>query len=140
MHMPTLTVLVISTHTPHTGCDFGLARELGINRDISTHTPHTGCDDVLATKTEDVRISTHTPHTGCDAQSKCRPFPDFQFQLTHPTRGATSGLYLVIWSAILFQLTHPTRGATDSIELLDLDLSISTHTPHTGCDYSWLYQ
>ena len=44
VHMPTLTVLVISTHTPHTGCDHMEKHEIGGTRDISTHTPHTGCD------------------------------------------------------------------------------------------------
>ena len=33
-----------------------------------------------------------------------------------------------------FQLTHPTRGATAISAAKDAALAISTHTPHTGCD------
>ena len=34
-----------------------------------------------------------------------------------------------------FQLTHPTRGATPSFGYIGiLWFEISTHTPHTGCD------
>ena len=34
----------------------------------------------------------------------------------------------------LFQLTHPTRGATRKSPPNLTNASISTHTPHTGCD------
>ena len=37
-------------------------------------------------------------------------------------------------SILLFQLTHPTRGATSHSEISIAFLFISTHTPHTGCD------
>ena len=102
----------ISTHTPHTGCDYWAVADLS-DGTISTHTPHTGCDvnygvsvrrhDNFNSHTpHGVRrysmfdstlapyISTHTPHTGCDS-SQLRARPNvIQFQLTHPTRGATA--------------------------------------------------
>ena len=33
---------------------------------ISTHTPHTGCDGFEGAARKTANISTHTPHTGCD--------------------------------------------------------------------------
>ena len=37
----------------------------------------------------DATISTHTPHTGCDNNAEQSKQKAEQFQLTHPTRGAT---------------------------------------------------
>ena len=141
----------ISTHTPHTGCDkYKKIRSL-IDK-ISTHTPHTGCDGQHGTYTERQKISTHTPHTGCDGASfeksmsrvdfnshtphgvrrvvdfLCRLY--FGFQLTHPTRGATT-FREVHTVADKFQLTHPTRGAT-KLFLMSSNLfgNFNSHTPH----------
>ena len=56
-----------------------------------------------------------------------------EFQLTHPMRGATRSRRAVL-AHFLFQLTHPMRGATVRPALVSLYRSISTHTPHAGCD------
>ena len=80
--------------------------------DISTHTPHTGCDRKKKAFTEmEVEISTHTPHTGCDVGHILGRPVKLEFQLTHPTRGATVIITFMMLLPI-FQLTHPTRGAT----------------------------
>ena len=57
---------------------------------ISTHTPHTGCDTKGLKKKNAKCISTHTPHTGCDTNRVGKQTAQEQFQLTHPTRGATA--------------------------------------------------
>ena len=123
---------------------------------ISTHTPHTGCDSPETQRNILCKISTHTPHTGCDCCACEARAYRVEFQLTHPTRGATMKMLKSI-EYIAFQLTHPTRGATKCLKThfkLILNFNshtphgvrpippmppvtppkISTHTPHTGCD------
>ena len=53
-----------------------------------------------------------------------------EFQLTHPTRGAT--IMLKIHNSMLrFQLTHPTRGATVSQNArCTKKKNFNSHTPH----------
>ena len=58
-----------------------------------------------------------------------------KFQLTHPTRGATSRTCKKK-DVKKFQLTHPTRGATNYHRYGCSCSFISTHTPHTECDYT----
>ena len=79
---------------------------------ISTHTPHTGCDDNPAAETETKQdFNSHTPHG-----------------VRHSIRVRLSEFHT-------FQLTHPTRGATYPRQIPINPIAISTHTPHTGCDY-----
>ena len=94
-------------------------------------------------------------HSTCGATiSNSTSTSGAEFQLTHPTRGATK---------ILISRLSPSHGvrplsrhtAADThinfnshtphgVRLYDkaleeIDLGISTHTPHTGCDYSLQY-
>ena len=123
---------------------------------ISTHTPHTGCDAEWVSKEYDVsNFNSHTPHG-------VRPLYDFvveenkKFQLTHPTRGATEPpkliridiknfnshtphgvrLYRCQYSIIYYNFnSHTPHGVRLSAILSTVYiLQISTHTPHTGCD------
>ena len=101
----------ISTHTPHTGCDFGTLSDVQ-DTDISTHTPHTGCDYSLAAAPDTIiNFNSHTPH-GVRLPEKSPKCSRLLFQLTHPTRGATVTVWVMITRQRAFQLTHPTRGAT----------------------------
>ena len=101
----------ISTHTPHTGCDFGTLSDVQ-DTDISTHTPHTGCDYSLAAAPDTIiNFNSHTPH-GVRLPEKSPKCSRLLFQLTHPTRGATVTVWVIITRQRAFQLTHPTRGAT----------------------------
>ena len=133
-HTTNLDVLIISTHTPHTGCDiFTVCRRVHFPH-FNSHTPH-GVRLLFHIFVCRKRfISTHTPHTGCDDHIHRRYFSFLLFQLTHPTRGATGRqcrdgpgvshfnshtphgvrLYCImsVMSCMEFQLTHPTRGAT----------------------------
>ena len=101
----------ISTHTPHTGCDIQKVHPTA-SSGISTHTPHTGCDTGGFRQACGVcNFNSHTPH---GVRRFLRSFfsPPFKFQLTHPTRGATSSEHFKPSGTNAFQLTHPTRGAT----------------------------
>ena len=57
------------------------------------------------------------------------------FQSTHPVRGATSFLTLLVLR-LVFQSTHPVRGATPSISNQLTSIYISIHAPRAGCDDS----
>ncbi len=108
-----IPVLFISTHTPLAGCDdpfltsnflpflFQLThpsrgatkRNISAARDpiISTHTPLAGCDrNILVMSASYIYISTHTPLAGCDKICPGAWGTISAFQLTHPSRGATS--------------------------------------------------
>ena len=83
------------------------------------------------------------------------PFRNCRFQLTHPTRSATSFRALSSIAAVIsthaphaecdgvrtstalpsvFQLTHPTRSATLPQGYCAICIWISTHAPHAECD------
>ncbi len=80
-----------------------------------------------------VRISTHTPLAGCDGTTKGGMKIHSQFQLTHPSRGATTvGVGSLFITS--FQLTHPSRGATNKKRKLSRDAAFQL-TPLAGCDY-----
>ena len=108
---PNLTNASISTHTPHTGCDEEQENtELRIDN-FNSHTPHGVRPRIFSKGDRLIWISTHTPHTGCDIAEHWGCAPASVFQLTHPTRGATT-LTSALEATGIFQLTHPTRGAT----------------------------
>ena len=103
-------------------------------------------------------ISTHAPRVGCDLLRLVSPSPITSFLLTHPVWGATpyfeasadiNAAFLLthpVWGAtfaasaeldcLVFLLTHPVWGATVAPSNLWADLSISTHAPRVGCDWS----
>ena len=84
--------VIISTHTPHTGCDDDIGY-VCVYVNISTHTPHTGCDETENPFGINARhFNSHTPHGVRLTLIVKSPFTE-KFQLTHPTRGAT-GLLL----------------------------------------------
>ena len=58
-------------------------------------------------------------------------FKDFN---SHTPHGVRLGDTPFDATSAKFQLTHPTRGATSAIGTEFALKSISTHTPHTGCD------
>ena len=56
------------------------------------------------------------------------------FQSTHPMRGATHvSAYATIQRG--FQSTHPMRGATLFVIVVLVQIKISIHAPHAGCDF-----
>ena len=101
---------------------------------ISIHAPLTGCDLQFRHIKTDRAISIHAPLTGCDCYPCKQSLLLFQFQSTHPSRGATlipshirPLLHISIHAPLtgcddadrqeikhryIFQSTHPSRGAT----------------------------
>ena len=167
----------ISIHAPLAGCD-RLSCGFGSIRSISIHAPLAGCDPAPVADPLVDFISIHAPLAGCDKKSLysigtlCYFNPrtpcgvrlrkrdarslGFQFQSTHPLRGATEIPYSKA-TVIEFQSTHPLRGATVKMEVYHVGnsdfnprtpcgvrpacvrnprfaLGISIHAPLAGCD------
>ena len=77
-------------------------------------------------------FNSHTP-CGVRRSSGRMAVVNFKFQLTHPMRGATEQS-VEEKEVDQFQLTHPMWGATWQMVFSSSPYSISTHTPHVGCD------
>ena len=78
-------------------------------------------------------VSIHAPREGCDKEKRGEPMDGYQFQFTHPGRGATKRKgYLTVCN--VFQFTHPGRGATFFLFILSSDNFVSIHAPREGCD------
>ena len=128
---------LISTHTPHTGCDQIACYSVSTFLHFNSHTPHgvrliATCDTYNVATFQlthptrgatflkvyfqllQLNFNSHTPH-GVRQVGKNLHNTLTRFQLTHPTRGAT--LSKIFWciSETSFQLTHPTRGATQMV-------------------------
>ena len=98
---------------------------------ISIHAPRAGCDlvRVSAAPARD-SISIHAPRAGCDRKIPGHHRLCFQFQSTHPVRGAT-GPGRASATTSRFQSTHPVRGATLWLvrqQVLQIDFN-----PRTPC-------
>ena len=100
---------------------------------ISIHAPLAGCDLQRGAPAIRRTISIHAPLAGCDAFRGKTDREVWQFQSTHPLRGATLTSSHRGYSE-LFQSTHPLRGATRHGERRDQRAEISIHAPLAGCD------
>ena len=79
-----------------------------------------------------VNFYSHTPH-GVQLTSKfCFSF--FFYFYSHTPHGVQLNLTQQKKFLFLFLLTHPSRGATKPYTAEKIPLSISTHTPLTGCN------
>ena len=79
-------------------------------------------------------ISIHAPLAGCDFVQIGGIFLIYEFQSTHPLRGATRAEEILRGSNRTFQSTHPLRGATETICCVLVSFGISIHAPLAGCD------
>ena len=144
----------ISTHTPHTRCDFTYYFTKKTNKYFYSHTSYevrldegiynyNNLDFYSHTSYEVRRISPEQieelqefllTHLIRGATFKINQIKfSGSFLLTHLIRGAT---YLPVYQCdeLLFLLTHLIRGATFQFYQLSVYVQISTHTPHTRCD------
>ena len=78
---------------------------------VSIHAPREGCDELVNVKYRTGRVSIHAPREGCDTDIFIPDALDYEFQFTHPGRGATQAQDAPKTSR-RFQFTHPGRGAT----------------------------
>ena len=101
---------------------------------ISIHAPRAGCDG--AGGVIPGKQGNFNPRTPCGVRpSRCISFCGWvEFQSTHPVRGATSCVSILLSIFFLFQSTHPVRGATVYALGQWGITGISIHAPRAGCD------
>ena len=127
-----LTSYMISTHTPHTGCDSSQVSVPYLSRNFNSHTPHGVRLKFKEEYEYELDFNSHTPH-GVRHGSRGAQFVLSSFQLTHPTRGATLLRGLMTFPLLIS--THTPHTGCDSAQRKQVKAKeISTHTPHTGCD------
>ena len=101
---------LISTHTPHTGCDFIAACYSSPTRNFNSHTPHgvRRCNNTLYTALSD--FNSHTPH-------------------------GVRHMQHLYWTYERNFNSHTPHGVRRKFtRRMGCGTNISTHTPHTGCD------
>ena len=124
----------ISTHTPHTGCDYVNVRYQSLGLFQLTH-PTRGA--TLHCRLHNFTFSyfnSHTPHGVRPRIISCMNFvPDFNSHTPHGVR---------LYKQASFQEwisnfnSHTPHGVRPGINICPkISRFISTHTPHTGCDY-----
>ena len=101
--------------------------------DISIHAPHAGCDFMEDPFLDKFDISIHAPHAGCDRRTRRCPWGQGNFNPRTPC-GVRQEWKAKVSLMNEFQSTHPMRGATYLRDSLYLNLRISIHAPHAGCD------
>ncbi len=126
---------LISTHTPHTGCDlFAAAVLLSAPIFQLTHPTRGATAAFLIFSRSSADFNSHTPHGVRQYDDNDRTFTiNFNSHTPHGVRPCSAFSLL---SRSSFQLTHPTRGATHTHLIDSAVIFISTHTPHTGCDFN----
>ena len=150
--------LVISTHAPRTGSDFGRIAttfwttyfnprsphgerqqsrqpEPPAASNFNPRSPHGERHGETRGDARPARISTHAPRTGSDNMSTMKIIKRGIFQPTLPARGATGASSRPSTSSP-FQPTLPARGATRFYYMRAPKGTISTHAPRTGSDRS----
>ena len=104
----------VSIHAPREGCDVKVSDLKILLNSVSIHAPREGCDYLsLAPLRHCGIVSIHAPREGCDYRFNPFRLLAYQFQFTHPGRGATSSSTASL-TRRRFQFTHPGRGATAS--------------------------
>ena len=147
----------ISIHAPLAGCDAGyharnwqkhdfnprtpcgvrrkVANYFGVTVEISIHAPLAGCDsEIVSVQPTAFNFNPRTP-CGVRLVTFCPIAPSLLFQSTHPLRGATYTVYLLILSR-LFQSTHPLRGATSLSEYAPTPSIFQSTHPLRGATFS----
>ena len=103
----------VSIHAPWEGCDDGhVEDDAGVGA-VSIHAPWEGCDAKYARSASPrLTVSIHAPWEGCDY--RFNPFRLLAYQ---------------------FQFTHPGKGATQRDKNRSELCRVSIHAPWEGCDH-----
>ena len=124
----------ISIHAPREGCDPRMVRSASqLSLFQSTH-PARGATFILPVFAGWHNISIHAPREGCDGTPPGSSSGRSDFNPRTP-RGVRLKPLLAHSSLFQFQSTHPARGATrGSPGYRIFPSSISIHAPREGCD------
>ena len=124
---------IISTHTPHTGCDFSTDVKTPVPLNFNSHTPYGVRPSKFLQQRPPIYFNSHTPY-GVRRRNMTLILFSAIFQLTHPIRGATLALKHAGKKAEHFNSHTPYGVRHCAAETRSTPNAISTHTPHTGCD------
>ena len=103
---------------------------------VSIHAPREGCDAHLREAPEYLlSVSIHAPREGCDARVLSNEIPAYEFQFTHPGRGATYGRGVGTQQGKV-SIHAPREGCDLSILTSENTSLVSIHAPREGCDFS----
>ena len=121
----------ISIHAPHAGCDqFSASFLLADGRFQSTH-PMRGATSLRFNCIPLCHISIHAPHAGCDDVRHQTPCHLPYFNPRTPCGVRLKAILVGIDPWVIFQSTHPMRGATNRIYVLLK--SLPYFNPRTPC-------
>ena len=79
-------------------------------------------------------ISIHAPHAGCDPEKSDSARAGFEFQSTHPMRGATCHFLIQLFVVSYFNPRTPCGVRHETLQFILDSVTISIHAPHAGCD------
>ena len=101
---------------------------------ISIHAPREGCDAIAACLDSGTDISIHAPREGCDKMKGTAMQEVWQFQSTHPVRGATMVLKVKSYHRNI-SIHAPREGCDITLQCYIIAMRcISIHAPREGCD------
>ena len=129
-HSPPL----ISIHAPLTGCDAIRSLLYGVQSDFNPRTPHGVRPAPFLAVNVQTPISIHAPLTGCDCCQLANRTEIFIISIHAPLTGCDPVVQTAAWQDFQFQSTHPSRGATKFKRSSCCTNTISIHAPLTGCD------
>ena len=119
----------------HTPCGVRL-EFLAIAESYAYFNSHTPCGVRHLASAGGIELADFNSHTPCGVRrsTQCYSVVTIYFN-SHTPCGVRQNLRRCVCEFLGFQLTHPMWGATFPYRLFWLFLTISTHTPHVGCDY-----
>ena len=80
---------LVSIHAPREGCDRAVSRDPGTQDGFNSRTPGGVRRLFTPANVGKSIVSIHAPREGCDIMIPRNDYDFFQFQFTHPGRGAT---------------------------------------------------
>ena len=102
---------------------------------VSIHAPWEGCDSRASDVSQlPYSVSIHAPWEGCDTDLFIPDALDYEFQFTHPGKGATVAFYLRSHSFPRFNSRTLGRVRHDLRQPIGYVLRVSIHAPWEGCD------
>ncbi len=122
----------ISTHTPHVGCDSLVSDVSMLPDNFNSHTPCGVRQIIFSAKTGTENFNSHTP-CGVRQFKSNENNSKNTFQLTHPMWGATV-YHHSSFPALTISTHTPHVGCDWYVIRINTKGKISTHTPHVGCD------